>query len=236
MLTPPLSICRMLHSEMIGPLPDAGRGSDHLDGTIQVTRHSFLQCVEAVWPECLDKLQNQPEEDTITINLVNLLSKDQLARRLFHWIEFHYVPYGNTLQGKAYSKGEIDIALFWDRDREKYLAYECKRLNVVHKGKKSSLATPYVMEGIKRFVTEQYADNLPVGCMLGYVLDGNVELAQSKIHESIEAKKSDIRLAAGPVQDKPVGAAKRFYSRHLRSLSGQEIEIRHTLLSFPKSA
>ena len=195
----------------------------------------FIQCVLAVWPKCLGRLPSQPHEDIITINLVSLLSKDQLARRLFHWIEFHYEPFGYKSQGTAYSKGEIDIALILDRDRERYLAYECKRLNVVHNGKKSSLATPYVMEGLKRFVTEQYAENLPVGCMLGYVLDGNIQTAQSKIHEAIKIKKHDIRLTVGPVQDQPFGGAKRFFSRHLRSISGQEIEIRHTLLPFPKS-
>ena len=195
----------------------------------------FLQCVVAVWPECLDKLQSQPEEDSITINLVDLLSKDQLARRLFHWIEFHYEPFGYTPQGKAYSKGEIDIALFLDRDRERYLAYECKRLNVTHNDKKRSLATPYVMEGIKRFVTEQYAENLPVGCMLGYVLDGNAQDAQSKIHAAIKSKKNDIRLKLGPRAEQPFGNVERFSSRHLRSNKGREIEIRHSLLPFPKS-
>lgn len=195
----------------------------------------FLQCVVAVWPICLGRLPSQPHEDKITINLVNILTKDPQARRLFHWIEFHYEPFGHTPQGAAYSKGEIDIALFLDRDRERYLAYECKRLNVVHNGKKSSLATPYVMEGLKRFVTEQYAENLPVGCMLGYVLDGNVQVAQSKIHEAIKIKKSDIRLTAGPIQDQPFRIVKRFFSRHIRPVSGREIEIRHSLLPFPKS-
>ena len=195
----------------------------------------FLQCVVAVWPTCLAVLPGQPDEDTITINLVDILLKDQQARRLFHWLEFQYEPFGYTPAGAAYSKGKIDMALLLDQERERYLAYECKRLNVVHNRKKSSLATPYVMEGLARFVTEQYAENLPVGCMLGYVLDGNVPVAESKVHAAINDKKCDIGLTAGPEPDQSFGNVKRFFSRHLRPSNGQEIEIRHALLPFPKS-
>ena len=195
----------------------------------------FMECVVAVWPKCLAMLPCQPDEDIITINLVDILSKDPQARRLFHWLEFQYEPFGYTPDGMAYSKGKIDMVLLLDQERERYLAYECKRLNVVHNGKKRSLATPYVTEGLTRFVTEQYAENLPVGCMLGYVMDGDVSVAQAKIHAAIKSRKSDIGLAGGPIQDQSIGSVKRFFSRHLRSVSGQEIGIRHALLPFPKN-
>ena len=196
----------------------------------------FLQRIVAVWPKCVSMLPNQPVEDAITINLVNILSEDPQTRRLFYWLEFQYEPFGFAPNGTAYSKGKIDMALFLDRERERYLAYECKRLNVVHNGKKSSLATLYVTEGLIRFVTEQYAENLLVRCMLGYVLDGNVRVAQTKIHAAINKKKFDIGLTAGPAQDHSIGSVKRFFSRHRRSVLGQEIEIRHALLPFPQSA
>ena len=134
----------------------------------------FLERVVAIWPKCTAALPGQPPEDTITIGLVNLLLKDPGARRLFHWLEFQFEPFGFADDGTAYSKGRIDMALIPDGERESYLAYECKRLNVVHDGRTSSLATPYVKEGLVRFVTEQYAENLSVGCMLGYVMDGDV--------------------------------------------------------------
>lgn len=196
----------------------------------------FLERIVAVWPDCLAVLPSQPDEDTITVNLVNMLSKDRQARRLFHWLAFQYGPLGFTPEGMAYSKGRIDMALLLDRSRERYLAYECKRLNVVRNGRTSSLATPYVMEGLVRFITEQYAENLPVGCMLGYVLDGDVSAARAKVHTAINARKSEIGLTDGPEQDRPISSVNRFFSRHLRPASGQEIEIRHALLPFPKSA
>lgn len=193
----------------------------------------FLQCVVAVWPRCLAVLPDQPNEDTITINLVDILSKDPQARRLFHWLEFQYEPFGYTREGTAYSKGIIDMAVLLDQERERYLAYECKRLNVVHNGNRRSMATPYVMEGLSRFITEQYAENLPVGCMLGYVLDGDVSFAHSRVLATIVAKKRDIGLTAAPIQSISFGSVKRFSSRHLRALHGEEIEIRHALLAFP---
>ena len=198
----------------------------------------FLQRVVAVWPRCVAVLTNQlpeadqPPEDTITINLVHLLSIDPPARRLFHWLEFQYEPFGFRPDGTAYSKGRIDMALVLDGERERYLAYECKRLNVVHHGSRSSLATKYVKEGLVRFVTEQYAENLPVGCMLGYVMDGDVETAERKVHAAFDSQRSRIGLTAGPETDRSIGEVKRFFSRHLRAASGQEIEVRHALLPF----
>lgn len=192
----------------------------------------FLECVTAVWPECLSRLQNQPLEDKITTNLVDLLEKNPLARRMFHWIEYQYEPFGRMPGGETYSKGQIDIAVFLDRERERYLAYECKRLNVKSNGGTKSLAARYVTQGVNRFVTEQYAENLPVGCMLGYVMNGEVSVAQSKIYAAIRDKSDRIGLTKGPVEEKPLGDAKRFSSHHIRTGSGTEIEIRHALLPF----
>ncbi len=192
----------------------------------------FLHRVAAVWPRCVAMLPSQPQEDAITINLVHMLSKDPGARRLFHWLEYQYEPFGFAADGSACSKGKIDMALLVDRGRERYLAYECKRLNVVRQGRRHSLATLYVTEGVVRFVTEQYAENLVVGCMLGYVMDGNVAAAQTKVWAAINHHKSGIGLTAGPETDRSIGEIKRFFSRHLRAASGQEIEVRHALLPF----
>ena len=192
----------------------------------------FLECVTAVWPECLSRLRNQPPEDKITTNLVDLLEKNPLVRQMFHWVEYQYEPFGRMAGGNAYSKGKIDIAVFLDRERERYLAYECKRLNVKSNGGTKSLAARYVTEGMNRFVTEQYAESLPVGCMLGYVMNGKVSVAQSKIYAAIKDRRNLIGLTKGPVEEKPLGDAKRFSSRHIRTGGETEIEIRHALLPF----
>ena len=65
----------------------------------------FLECVTAVWPECLSRLQNQPLEDEITTNLVDLLEKNPLARLMFHWIEYQYEPFGRMSGEKPTARG-----------------------------------------------------------------------------------------------------------------------------------
>ena len=193
----------------------------------------FLECVLAVWPMCLAVLPEKPDEDTITITLVNILSRDARARRLFHHLAYQHEPFGYTADGWAYSKGKIDMALLLDQERERYLAYECKRLNVVRNGRTSSLATPYVLAGMLRFITEQYAANLPVGCMLGYVLDGNVNAAGTKVRSAINSHSAAIGLVGKPKNGQPVGSVRRLSSLHCRPSNRSDIEIRHALLPFP---
>ena len=193
----------------------------------------FIECVLAVWPRCVAVLPGEPDEDTITINLVDILSRDPKARRLFHHLAYQHEPFGYTADGGAYSKGRIDMALLLDQERERYLAYECKRLNVIRNGRKRSLATPYVLEGMIRFITEQYAADLPVGCMLGYVLDGNVNTARAKVRAAINSHSGNIGLVGKPMDDQPVGAIGRLSSRHSRPTNGTDIEIRHALLPLP---
>jgi hypothetical protein len=90
----------------------------------------LIERVAAVWPACLAVLPAQPEEDPITINLVDRLGKDPIVRRICHWVEFQFEPFGTAPGGVRFSKGKIDIAVLLDRERERYLAYECKRLDV----------------------------------------------------------------------------------------------------------
>lgn len=188
----------------------------------------FLERIVAVWPACMAALPGQPGEDNITINLVALLAKDETVRRLCHWIEYQYEPFGFAADGSRYSKGKIDIGVVFDWERDRYLAYECKRLNVINKAGRSSLATAYVTEGMMRFMTEQYAEGLPVGCMLGYVLDNDVAFARERVERAIAAH-TPLRLTTGPTSMTAVGNASRLGTRHRRSSTAQ-IELRHTLL------
>lgn len=74
--------------------------------------------------------------------------------RLCHWVEYQFEPFGLATDGSKYSKGIIDLAVLFDRDRGRYLAYECKRLNVINSGSRSSLATVHLTQGMMRFLTE----------------------------------------------------------------------------------
>ena len=189
----------------------------------------FLQRVVAVWPACLRVLSKPPREDDITFNLVCFLRKDRRARKWFHLVAFQYHPPAYKSNGLAYSKGRIDMAVLLDSQAEGYLAYECKRVNELRKDGRRSLAGEYVMEGLSRFVDEQYSENLPVGCMLGYVLDGDVPYAESSVREKIIDCRRETALIGEPTDEAAVGLATRFSSRHRRRRGG-EIEIRHALL------
>lgn len=199
-------------------------------GRFRAFDRQFLKSVVRVWPQCLALLPCQPDEDTITINLVDLLQRDPATQRRFHWIEFQYEPFGHTPEGTAYSRGKIDMAVFLNQDRDTYLAYECKRLNEQRDDGRRSLATEYVMDGLSRFIAGQYSENLPVGCMLGYVLDGAMDFAASRVRSRIVEFGQEIALIAGPGDDIAIGQTVRFYSRHRRESSRGTIEVRHALL------
>lgn len=183
-----------------------------------------------VWPTCIGLLPGQPEEDDITINLVDLLWKDAIVRRLCYYIEYHFEPWGIDTNGAKFSKGQIDIGVLLERDRDYYLAYECKRLNVVNSSTRSSLATRYVTQGMMRFLTEQYAESLPVGCMLGYVMDGDLPFALQQVSHAITAHKTPLVLTAGPTAGQAMPGTERFHTGHQRATN--PIELRHLLLPF----
>lgn len=189
----------------------------------------FLERIAAAWPACMAVLPAQPGEDDITINLVDRLAKDAVVRRLCHWVEYQFEPFGFAADGSKYSKGIIDIAVLFDWERERYLAYECKRLNVINAGSRSSLATVYVTQGMMRFLTKQYAEQLPVGCMLGYVLDGDVSFAQERLAAAI-ASHSPLTLIDGPTPLASIDTIERFRTRHNRP-AGSQIELRHALFT-----
>lgn len=189
----------------------------------------FLERIAAAWPSCMAVLPEQPGEDDITINLVDRLAKDAVVRRLCHWVEYQFEPFGLNPDGSKYSRGIIDLAVLFDWDRGRYLAYECKRLNVINGGSRSSLATVYVTQGVMRFLTEQYAEQLPVGCMLGYVLDGDVPFANARIAAAIGAH-GPLALAEGPTPLEAIETIDRFRTRHTRP-TGSQIELRHALFS-----
>ena len=184
-----------------------------------------------ILPDCIETLHDNPHEDEITVNLVNRLRSDTEIRRLFHHCQYQFEPLGYDENGIAYSKGKIDFAFFWDQDQEKYLAYEAKRLNIkTTTGTTLSLATAYVTEGLVRFVSEQYSEGLPVGCMLGYVMDGNTKTARAKIIKSITENNQLVGLIAGPSALPAIASAIRMTSDHQRRKSGEKINIRHALV------
>lgn len=143
---------------------------------------------------------------------------------------YQHEPFGTHPGGAKFSKGKIDFAVLLDQERERYLAYECKRLNVTNNGR-ASLATRYVNDGMMRFLTEQYAEGLPVGCMLGYVMDGDLGFALKQLGAAVAAQKVPLGLITGPTSAQPIAGIERFATGHQRA-NKIHIELRHVLLPF----
>ena len=189
----------------------------------------LLERILEVWPKCLAVLPLQPEEDFITENLVNLLSKDSVVRRL-GYPEYQYEPFTQLPNGAVTSTGGVDFAFILDNDRSMYIAYECKRLNVRNGGSRRSLATPYVNDGLMRFVREQYSEGLPFACMLGYVIDRDIPFARTQVWAAIDTNKTHVGLSSGPTSISNLSIIERFITMHDRS--GGAIEVRHAFLPF----
>ena len=190
----------------------------------------FLGCVIRVWWSCVARLPNDSNEDAITAALVKSLSRDTTARGLF-LCAYQFVPLTYTDDGRVVEKGRIDMAMIMGHDRENYLAYECKRLNVMRQdGARRALAREYVDKGVMRYIMEQYAENLPTGCMFGYVMDGDLDFARVRIRAAMTKSRAVVGLQGDLRAQDPIGQFKRFATDHVSG--GRSIEILHALLPF----
>lgn len=192
----------------------------------------LLERIHVVWPKCLALLPSQPEEDCITQNLIHLLSKDEDARRL-GYIDSQYEPFHILPNGAVSSTGYIDFALIINNDRDLYIGYECKRLNVIHQKKRASLAMPYIKEGMMRFIKSQYSKDLPFACMLGYVMDGDIPFAKRQIWQGIKKTSKELLLINKPTPISNVAVFERFLTTHKRK--DNVIELKHAFLPFTKT-
>jgi len=85
-----------------------------------------------------------------------------------------------------------------------------------------------------RFMTEQYAEALSVGCMLGYVMDSDCTFASTQVEAAIKAH-APLGLTAGPTWTPAIANFTRFMTAHTRA-SKVAIELRHALLPFARGA
>ena len=197
----------------------------------RVTERKFLCCVARIWWQAIAHLPPSSCEDTITVALVNDLARDAEARNAFY-CEYQFHPFARSARGPLTGTSRVDIAVIVGHDRVAYLACECKRLNVTGAdGARRSQAGTYVGEdGMMRFVTEKYAEDLPIGCMMGYVMDGDMSFAFMHIKAAMTGEQPALGLQGEPQEDPPIGIIRRFVTEHERN--GRWMEIRHALLPF----
>lgn len=88
----------------------------------------------------------------------------------------------NQIKGFADKLPRIDFVLFKVWKKQRFHCYmEAKRL----KEKDSDLKRAYIDEGMDRYISEKY----PIGCMLGYLLEGKTEKTVIGINSLLEKDK-----------------------------------------------
>jgi len=188
-----------------------------------------LQVIGSIWPDCSRRFDSQSLENKITDQLALMLICDPRSRG--NWlVSPQYKLLASDVRGDVVTKGYIDFAIFFDLNQENYIAYECKRLNVPFPSGSKSLSDKYVSEGLMRYVSAQYAQELPCGVMVGYVLDGNTLQAIDAVKIQIKKKSSQLHCYSSPptVDLSAVSFIARFSTSHSRP-SG-EIEVQHLFL------
>ncbi|WP_414551096.1 hypothetical protein [Anabaena sp. CCY 0017] len=95
-------------------------------------------------------------------------------------------------------KGRIDL-LFTSVQRiseDVYFSFECKRLNIVSKnGTRKSLAKDYVVDGMMRYVTSQYASDLICGGMIGYIMNSDSTTAIKAVDSQVKNRCKELRIS-----------------------------------------
>jgi len=188
----------------------------------------LTKCIEKEWNLIRCKISSNDLERDISKRLFANLKKNRELRAIgIPTIEYMLIT--EDKKGDPVTKGFIDIAILIDeyRDPDTYIAYECKRLSLNKNGKWSSLAGKYASEGIARYVRAQYAHKLPVGCMLGYVMDSDLSKARKAVISVINNNKTKLML----IDHKNGESPHRFISHHSQITKSNSISIVHTLLA-----
>lgn len=126
-------------------------------------------------------------------------------------------------------EGRLDIRFIHGFRRHVYFSFECKRLRVHFPSGFDTLAGKYVTEGMCGYFNNQYARDLDQGGMLGYVMDGNIDVAVNDVeaaidkrHSSLYMEENEILKASACITSKQVketihkyGPTKRFTIYHV---------------------
>lgn len=161
---------------------------------------AWIELLERMLPEILrlivDTWQVLPRpfaddrEDAITEILCRALRENRAVRELPFYVQIQMVELDPA---PGLELGRLDIAFLptglpGAPSEAVYLCLECKRLNVVRNGQRRPGGSEYVVHGMLRFVSGQYARAVRHGSMLGYVLDGDVPAAIGNVETNVRSQ------------------------------------------------
>jgi hypothetical protein len=152
-------------------------------GLIDSMVPEILQLVIQSW-EQLPAPDPDGREDQITVALCRALKNNRTARSLPFQVDTQVVEL-DPANGQDIGRLDVSFRPLVPRE-DIYFCLEAKRLNVVREGEMRSYASEYVMQGMMRFVTGQYAKAVRHGGMIGYVLNGDVARALTNVEANIQ--------------------------------------------------
>lgn len=153
----------------------------------------ILTAVISAWSR-MKPPDRRETEDRITFRLCGRLLNDP---------EFADLPYDVSCQHWLVGLdgellGRLDLRFKHRHSQRDYFALESKRLHVHYPGGRFS--TEYVTyagdQGMMAFVVGPYSEGLPVGGMLGYIMDGDSVKAWSGLANCIEGQRTSLKLSA----------------------------------------
>ena len=188
---------------------------------------NILQLVWSTW-QTMPTLAPDALEDPITEELCRRLRHSRSAAELPFRIDIQMVELGESADAE---QGRMDIVFSPLLATEQvYFCLECKRLNVTKAGSTRSHANEYVVHGMMRFISGQYASQVQQGGMLGYVLDGDVAVAIERVSVAIGRRWEELGMRTpGPMLQSSVltVVATARETQHSRDVTGQPFVIHH---------
>jgi len=138
------------------------------------------------------RTNRNPLENRITKPFVGHLQSCQETRQL----PFTFEALVKLVEAEKDTEvGELDIRVMHGKRSKVFFAFECKRLNLVNKGKYASLVGEYVGEdGMGCFLSGKYDGGGDCGGMIGYVMDNDVKRAIVAINKALVRYKDALRI------------------------------------------
>ena len=190
----------------------------------------ILALVRRTW-QTMPALAQDALEDPTTEELCRRLRQSRTAAELPLRVDTQLVELGESSDA---DQGRMDIVFSPLVPTEVvYFCLECKRLNVTKSGYTRSYATEYVIYGMMRFITGQYASQVQHAGMLGYVLDGNVAGAIRRVSSAIGRRCEELGMKESCLVRQPsirTGDLSARETRHWRGPSGGRFVIQHLFL------
>ena len=201
---------------------------DLLKWVFELVFESWDELVPLCTSDTSDRAENKKRhENRISRRLISEMRRKQGNMPVF--IDSQH----ELLDEAGEIRGYIDIHVIPLAPGAVTFSFEAKRLNVRSRRGRRSEAGAYIDDGMRRFLSKQYAGNDDQGGMLGYVLDGDVPFARHAIISGMMKRRDDLSFlddeTAKPSSVLPEDV-RIFESRHTRGRGG-EFVIHHLMLS-----